>query len=64
MNHAVISGDIIAYTSLNESGKTKIESNLDILIKELKKKFNVYGRVLKGDYIECYVPDITDRNFG
>ena len=60
MNHAVISGDIIAYTSLNESGKTKIESSLDILIKELKKKFNVYGRVLKGDYIECYVPDITD----
>ena len=60
MNHAVISGDIIAYTSLNESGKTKIESNLDILIKELKKKFNVYGRVIKGDYIECYVPDITD----
>jgi hypothetical protein len=60
MNHAVISGDIIASTSLNEHGKTKIEANLNSLIKELKKKYGVYGRVLKGDYIECYVQEIAD----
>ena len=60
MNHAVISGDIIASTSLNELGKAKIESNLNILIQELRKKYNVYGRVLKGDYIECYIPEIVD----
>jgi hypothetical protein len=60
MNHAVISGDIIASTSLNEHGKTKIEANLNSLIKELKKKYGVYGRVLKGDYIECYVQKIAD----
>lgn len=60
MNHAVISGDIIASTSLNELGKTKIEASLNNLINELKKKFSVYGRVLKGDYIECYVPEIAD----
>jgi hypothetical protein len=58
MNHAVISGDIIASTSLNELGKTKIESKLNILIKELGRKYGVYGRVLKGDYIECYVPEV------
>jgi hypothetical protein len=60
MNHAVISGDIIASTSLNEHGKTKIEANLNSFIKELKKKYGVYGRVLKGDYIECYVQEIAD----
>ncbi len=60
MNHAVISGDIIASTSLNTIGKTKIEANLNSLIKELKKKYGVYGRVIKGDYVECYVPEISD----
>lgn len=60
MNHAVISGDIIASTSLNNIGKTKIEADLNSLIKELKKKYGVYGRVLKGDYIECYVQEIAD----
>jgi len=34
MNHAVISGDIIASTSLNELGKTKIEASLNNLIVE------------------------------
>jgi hypothetical protein len=58
MNHAVISGDIIASTSLNKLGKMKIEAKLNSLMKELKKKYDVYGRVLKGDYIECYVPEV------
>jgi hypothetical protein len=60
MNHAVISGDIIASTSLNDLGKAKIEAKLNSLIKELNKKYGIYGRVLKGDYIECYVKEIAD----
>ncbi len=54
--HAVISGDIIASTSLNETGKARIDHDLGSLLNILKQKFKVYARVLKGDFIECYVP--------
>lgn len=57
MNKAVISGDIIAYTSLNDNDKTLIESSIIQLFAELKSKFDIYGRLIKGDYIECYVPN-------
>jgi hypothetical protein len=60
MIHTVISGDIIASTSLSAQGKMKIENNLFNLINELEDKFDVFGRVLKGDYIECYVPNPKD----
>jgi hypothetical protein len=57
MNRAVISGDIIAYTSLSDADKTRIEEAFRQLFIELETRFEVYGRVIKGDYIECYVPD-------
>lgn len=60
MNHAVISGDIIAFTSLNDIGKAKNEAAIKELIVELKNRFNVYCRLIKGDYIECYVPEVAD----
>ena len=57
MNRAVISGDIIAYTSLSNADKTAIEASIKKLLKVLKTKFNVYGRIIKGDYLECYIPE-------
>ncbi len=60
MTRAAISGDIIAYTSLSNSSKNKIESAIEILFKELKNKFDVFGRIIKGDYLECYIPDPVD----
>jgi hypothetical protein len=57
MDYATISGDIIAFTSLSDSGKRLIEESLKKLLKELNAKFNVYGRIIKGDYLECYVPE-------
>jgi hypothetical protein len=60
MEYAVISGDLIASTSINEKGKTKIEKALFRMIEELTEKFKIYGRVIKGDYIECYVPEIAN----
>jgi hypothetical protein len=60
MNHAAISGDIIAYTSLSDSDKILIESEIVSLFKLLKRKLNVYGRMIKGDYIECYIPNPAD----
>jgi hypothetical protein len=60
MDYAVISGDIIASTSINDDGKTKIEIALQTMIVDLKDLYNVYCRVLQGDYIECYVPEIAN----
>jgi len=60
MIHATISGDIIAYTSLSDADKIIIENEIVNLFKLLKKKFNVYGRMIKGDYLECYIPNPAD----
>jgi len=57
MMHSIISGDIIAYTSLNKNGKELFDHKTVILTKILKDEFNVYARLIKGDYIECYVPE-------
>ena len=60
MNRAAISGDIIAYTSLSSSEKTKFETIVIQLLKDLGIGFRVYGRMIKGDYLECYIPDPAD----
>ena len=57
MIKAVISGDIVSSTSLSDAGRVLIEDSLKELLEELKKGFNVYGRIIKGDYLECVVPE-------
>lgn len=57
MLKAVISGDIIASTSINDKGKQKLESELSSLLKLLQKNYNAYSRIIKGDHLECYVPE-------
>jgi len=57
MNRAVISGDIIAYTSLSNADKPKIENSIGQLFQELESRFDVFSRMIKGDYLECYIPD-------
>jgi hypothetical protein len=57
MANATISGDIIAYTSLSTDNKTEIDNAIAFLLKELKDRFDVFGRVIKGDYLECYIPN-------
>ncbi len=57
MLQAVISGDIIASTSINDKGKIKLESKLTSLLRLLHKKFDTYSRMIKGDHLECYVPE-------
>lgn len=56
MNYSVISGDIVSSTSLIAEDRKFVEENLKDLLVDLKKKFDVYGRILKGDYLECVVP--------
>lgn len=56
-NKAVISGDVIAFTSLKETDRYRVESALKEVLSELETKYNGYGRIIKGDYLECYLPD-------
>ena len=60
MDRAVISGDIIAYTSLSDVDKTKIEDSIEHLFQELETRYEVFGRLIKGDYLEFYIPDPTN----
>ncbi len=58
MNSASISADIISYTSLSKEDKRNIESEIKKLLELLTDKYEnlrFYGRIIKGDYIECAV---------
>ncbi|GGF31236.1 helix-turn-helix transcriptional regulator [Echinicola rosea] len=50
---AVISGDIVSSTSLIPEDRLMLHDRLKDLITDLSLKFDTYGRVLKGDYVEC-----------
>lgn len=60
MKYSVVSGDIVSSTSLNSEDRKSVEDNLKILLIDLKQKFDVYGRILKGDYLECVVPNASE----
>jgi len=60
MLKAVISGDIIASTSLSDAGRELIERAFQEVIGELKSKFDTYTRIIRGDYLECVVPRPED----
>lgn len=57
MKQTVISGDIVSSTSLNDAGKALLEASLRQLLVGLEADFGVFGRLVKGDYVECVVPD-------
>jgi hypothetical protein len=53
---ATISGDIVSSTALSTEGRVMLEKRLKKLIKLLDLQFGVFARVIKGDYLECYLP--------
>lgn len=55
--YTVLSGDLVAYTSLTATEKELLEKQLEQLFIVLKERFQTYGRRVKGDYLECVVPD-------
>jgi len=59
MKYSVISGDIVSSTSLNNEDQKFVEEKIKGLLSDLKLEFNVYGRVIKGDYLECVVPNAS-----
>ncbi|MGB5554864.1 MAG: fumarate hydratase [Flavobacteriaceae bacterium] len=60
MKKGVISGDIVAFTSLSKIQKELVEDRLKVLLAELERKFDCFARVVKGDYLECVVPKPED----
>lgn len=60
MKYAVLSGDIVAFTSLSNTQKETLEARLRALNIALAMKFNTYSRLVKGDYWECVVPNPKD----
>ena len=61
MNRAIVSGDIIASTSLHNEDRINIGNRLKLLAKKLSKKFKVYSRITEGDdSIVCYIPNNSD----
>jgi hypothetical protein len=61
MKKAIVSGDIIASTSLSNDDRSKIGNCLKLMTKKLNKKFKVYSRLTEGnDYIDSYIPNNSD----
>ncbi|WGK64621.1 SatD family protein [Croceiramulus getboli] len=58
MKYLVISGDLVASSSLTATEKSEVEQQLKHLLQTLNTHFKVYGRIIKGDYLECVVPEI------
>lgn len=56
MKKGVISGDIVAFTSLSKENKELVEAHIKRLLEELTTSFGCYARLVKGDYLECVVP--------
>jgi hypothetical protein len=56
----VISGDIVAYTSLEDVEKTALEKQLKAFFIEMKKEYLVFARIVKGDFIEIVVENVED----
>ena len=57
MKYSVISGDIVSSTSLKEKDRKLVENKVRDLLDDLSTKFDAYARVIKGDYLECVVPE-------
>jgi hypothetical protein len=60
VNYSVLSGDIISSTSLGIEDKKILEAHLERLLQDLKKNFKSYSRIIKGDYIECVIPNVGE----
>ena len=60
MNQAAISADIVASTSLDQSKRELLDTQLRDFLRELRKVFGVkkfFGRLVKGDCLECFLEE-------
>lgn len=60
MAYCVLSGDIVSSTSLAQSEREDLVTAIEKLIESLSEQYSIYGRILKGDYLECVIPNAGD----
>lgn len=65
MENAIISADIISSTSLTEDELSLLSKRIKEIFVILENKYNkdginFFGRLIKGDYIECYLKNPAD----
>ena len=59
--YATLSADIVSSTSLSKEGTIELKQKIDSLFQLLGEKFpGFWGRQIKGDYIECLIPNVSD----
>jgi hypothetical protein len=59
--YATISADIVSSTSLSLESTIELKQKIGQLLKLLENKYtNFWGRQMKGDYIECFIPNVAD----
>lgn len=59
--YATISADIVSSTSLSKEETIQLKQKIEELFILLKEKYpNFWGRQIKGDYIECLMPDVSN----
>jgi hypothetical protein len=59
--YATISADIVSSTSLSLESTIELKQKIGQLLKLLENKYtNFWGRQIKGDYIECFIPNVAD----
>lgn len=60
MMYSVLSGDIVSYTALNTENRGVLTERLSAFLGQLETRFDTFGRIIKGDYLECVVPDASE----
>lgn len=59
--YATISADIVSSTSLSEVETVELKQYVEEQLKVLESLYpNFWGRLIKGDYIECVIPNASD----
>ena len=59
--YATISADIVSSTSLSLESTIELKLKIEQLFKLLEDKYpKFWGRQIKGDYIECLIPNVSD----
>ena len=59
--YATISADIVSSTSLSDVETIELKQYIEGQLKMLETLYpNFWGRLIKGDYIECVIPNVSD----
>ena len=54
-NHTILSCDIISSSALQPSEKEKVERQIQEWRQEMSATYELFSRVVRGDFIECYI---------